>query len=151
MRLFIDIYPLLQMYGNNKKKFILLSSARKRFIWIRQQRRQHKNTHTNVERYHTWNINTHGHADLSVALQTIVEMIFPEILIFWTIEIVDSTCKNVKYLCISFSRQRWRCVLLLICALQIHALGAQSNSFQILLLSISWIKCLFFFLLVIFM
>lgn len=25
---------------------------------------------------------THGHADLSVALQTIVEMIFPEILIF---------------------------------------------------------------------
>lgn len=113
MRLFIDIYPLLQMYGNNKKKFILLSSARKRFIWIRQQRRQHKNTHTNVERYHTWNINTHGHADLSVALQTIVEMIFPEILIFWTIEIVDSTCKNVKYLCISFSRQRWRRVLLI--------------------------------------
>lgn len=95
---------------------------------------KHKHTHK------------HGHVDLSVALQTIVEMIFPEILIFWTIEIVDSTCKNVKYLCISFSRQRWRCVLL-----QIHALGPQSNSFRILLLSISWIKCLFFFLLVIFM
>lgn len=124
MRLFIDIYPLLQMYGNNKKNVILLSSARKRFIWIRQQRRQqrrqhrrkHKNTHINVERYHIWNINIHGHADLSVALQTIVEIIFSEILIFWTIEIVDATCKNVKYLCMSFSRQRWRCVLLLICA-----------------------------------